>query len=224
VNSPHCRARWDEARRLPTGGPRRCRRGSGAHRSGLAVPPAGPEGAPAGAGGESVGASGAPAGLEGAPAGAGAAQACDGRPPAGTGDRAGRAWASRASGRVSTSARLAGARGIGIHRVRCAGAAPPGLAVSLPVHSLPPVPHPGGEPACWVRPGHNFVRGVFHIQWQEPVMTLTNFGHNESGTETGLQQGFLRRASGWRGAHTAYSRRKSGHRSAGINRLYAKRR
>jgi hypothetical protein len=51
--------------------------------------------------------------------------------------------------------------------------------------------------ACWAGPGHNFVRGVFHILGQEPVMTLTSFGHNDSGPETGRQQGFLRLSSGW---------------------------
>ena len=60
--------------------------------------------------------------------------------------------------------------------------------------------------------------------WQDPVMTLTSFGHNESGPETGRQQGSLRFAPGLGGPCTAYTRRKSGHRRAGSHRLYAKRR
>ena len=50
---------------------------------------------------------------------------------------------------------------------------------------------------------------------QEPVMTLTNFGHNKSRPETGCQQGFLRRSSG-RG-QTIYSvfTRKAGAPSGG---------
>jgi hypothetical protein len=59
---------------------------------------------------------------------------------------------------------------------------------------------------------------------QEPVMTLTNFGHNESGLETGLQQGFLPCDPGYGRPYTAYLRWKSGRRHAGGHRLYVKRR